>query len=119
MLRPGILLASLPDGTFTTELADDESLRSSVGYDYMNARLIHDQTLTGCSDSLMGCTQDDKMDTGWANSRMSVAASLRSERRDDRGVDKVSEGVSPGGKQTVRPSGGLKTLAEMQVQTVR
>jgi len=25
---------------------------------YMNARLIHDQTLTGCSGSLMGCTQN-------------------------------------------------------------
>jgi len=30
-----------------------------------------------------------------------------------------NKGVSPGGKQTVRPSGGLKTLAEMKVQTVR
>ncbi len=29
-----------------------------VGYDYMNARLIHGQTFTGCSNSLMGCTQD-------------------------------------------------------------
>ena len=29
-----------------------------VGYDYMNARLIHGQIFTGCSNSLMGCTQD-------------------------------------------------------------
>jgi hypothetical protein len=29
------------------------------------------------------------------------------------------KGVSQGCKQTVRPSGGLKTLAEMKVQTVR
>jgi len=29
-----------------------------VGYDYMSFRLAHDQTLTGCSGSIMGCTQD-------------------------------------------------------------
>jgi len=62
MLRPGILLAPLPDGTFTTELAQGGSLRPYVGYHYMNSRLIHDQTFTGCSDSLMGCTQDYRMD---------------------------------------------------------
>ena len=28
-----------------------------VGYNYMNSRLIHDQTFAGCPDSLMGCTQ--------------------------------------------------------------
>jgi len=60
MLRPGILLAPLPDGTFTTELAQGGSLRPYVGYHYMNSRLIHDQTFTGCSDSLMGCTQDEQ-----------------------------------------------------------
>ncbi len=69
MLRPGTLLAPLPDGTFTTELADVGSLRSSVGYDYMNARLIHDQTLTGCSDSLMGCTQDGQDGSSRAEAR--------------------------------------------------
>jgi hypothetical protein len=26
----------------------------------MNSRLIHDQTFTGCSGSIMGCTQDDE-----------------------------------------------------------
>ena len=31
-----------------------------VGYDYMNARLIHGQIFTGCSNSLMGCTQDEQ-----------------------------------------------------------
>jgi hypothetical protein len=31
-----------------------------VGYDYMNARLVHDQTRTGCSDIIMGCTQDEQ-----------------------------------------------------------
>jgi len=31
-----------------------------VGYDYMNSRFIHGQTFTGCSNSLMGCTQDEK-----------------------------------------------------------
>jgi hypothetical protein len=31
-----------------------------VGYHYMNARLIHGQTFTGCSNSLMGCTQDEQ-----------------------------------------------------------
>ncbi len=30
-----------------------------VGYDYMNSCLIHDQTFTGCPDSVMGCTQKD------------------------------------------------------------
>jgi len=36
-----------------------------VGYDYMNSRLIHGRTRTGCSDSIMGCTQDeqDKQDS--------------------------------------------------------
>jgi hypothetical protein len=29
-----------------------------VGYDYMGSRLAHDQTFTGCSNSIMGCTQD-------------------------------------------------------------
>jgi hypothetical protein len=33
---------------------------SRVGYDDMNARLIHGRTCTGCSDSLMGCTQDEQ-----------------------------------------------------------
>ena len=33
---------------------------SHVGYDYMNSRLIHGRTLIGCSDSLMGCTQDEQ-----------------------------------------------------------
>ena len=28
-----------------------------VGYDYMNSRLVHDQTLTGYLGGLMGCTQ--------------------------------------------------------------
>ena len=28
-----------------------------VGYDYVNSRLVHGQTFTGCPDSLMGCTQ--------------------------------------------------------------
>jgi len=31
-----------------------------VGYNYMNSRLIHDQTFAGCPDSLMGCTQRNK-----------------------------------------------------------
>ena len=32
--------------------------RAHVGYDYMNSRFIHDQTFTGYSSSIMGCTQD-------------------------------------------------------------
>ena len=39
----------------------------------------------------------------------------RSEQRKVR----ADKGVSPGGKQTVRPSGPLITLSEMKVQTVR
>ena len=31
-----------------------------VGYDYMSSRLAHDQTFTGCSVSIMGCTQDSQ-----------------------------------------------------------
>jgi hypothetical protein len=30
-----------------------------VGYDYMNSCVVHDQTLTGCTGSVMGCTQKD------------------------------------------------------------
>jgi hypothetical protein len=32
-----------------------------VGYDYMNSRSIHDQTFTGCSISIMGCTQENRI----------------------------------------------------------
>jgi hypothetical protein len=35
-----------------------------VGYNYMNSRLIHDQTFTGCTDSLMGCTQSEQSKRG-------------------------------------------------------
>jgi hypothetical protein len=31
-----------------------------VGYDYMNSRFVHDQTFTGYSGSLVGCTQNHK-----------------------------------------------------------
>jgi hypothetical protein len=50
------LVRPAPDGTFTTELACPGSLRAQVGYNYRNVRLIPDRTLTGCSDSLVGCT---------------------------------------------------------------
>ena len=57
-----------------------------VGYDYMNARLIHGQIFTGCSNSLMGCTQDeqDKQDEATRRCRATAESAFPAQALDGR-----------------------------------
>src|SRR5208337_2529537 len=77
MLRPGIWLAPLPDGTFYDRACVRRIASPHVGYDYMNSRLVHDRTCTGCSDSLMGCTQDEQ-DSEMEEQELTVILSCKS-----------------------------------------
>jgi hypothetical protein len=46
----------------------------------MNSRFIHDQTFTGCSITIMGCTQDEifrELATESLISRMGILLSVR------------------------------------------